>query len=202
MRSSEPSYCRELNAPLLVVGIAHALDVEHAQAALAVERDGRGEPAGGNRARHLPPLARRGQHRDGVVAAAGHVERFAVGREGQRDRLAAEGRIRVAGNLDVRARQSSWRPAGRRNRSGCWPPPASFVRAEGQVRGRQAHRHLAHGERLGIHHAEGARGGRAGHRVGRRSASRSRALWYRPARRAARRGWSRKSSRARAIPPR
>ena len=71
-----------------------------------IDGDGRGEPGGGHGAGHAPVLAGRLEHGDGVVAAAGHVQRLAVGRERGGTGLAAERGIGEGGDLDIGARSS------------------------------------------------------------------------------------------------
>ena len=81
MRSSEPSYCRELNVPFLFAVLPTPLMLSTRSEPSAVDRDSGREPGGRDRARDLPVLARPADHRDRVVPAAGDVERLAVRRE-------------------------------------------------------------------------------------------------------------------------
>ena len=106
------------------------------------------------------------QRRHGIVAAAGHVERFSVRRKGQADRHAAQRGIRKGRNFHIRSRQRGRIQERNRIRKGVGHRQRRFAGIERQLRRLQTDRNIADREGRGVHFAQCPRCRRAGDGVG------------------------------------
>ena len=167
----------------LVIGrIANPFDVDQPDTALGIHRHRRREPGRGNRPQHGPLAC--AHHRQRIRTGAGNIERLAIGRERDSDRLAAQGAFGIGGNLHIGLAQAGGIDQGNGIGVAVGDRQRLLIRTQRQARGRQAHRDFAHLLSLAVHHADRARNGRAGHRIGhhlRAAAGRNRIARARPA---------------------